>query len=109
VVRLLPLLVIEQRHADRVVHRRQREGVVVTGREFLRAKIHRATVTDTNTEYGESVTVGADLLAAAGIVPFERMKLRPATGDVEDVHLTREHFERALNEIEPNAGNGNED
>jgi hypothetical protein len=60
-------------------YRRQRESVVVTGREFLRAKINRATVTDTNTEYGESVTVGTDLFVAGGIVSFECVKLRPAT------------------------------
>lgn len=47
----------------------------MTSREFLRAKIHRATVTDTNPEYEGSVTVDSDLLAAADIAPYERVQV----------------------------------
>ena len=42
-------------------------------RELLRAKIHRATVTDTNVEYEGSLTLDTRLMAAAGLVPFERI------------------------------------
>ena len=42
-------------------------------RELLRAKIHRATVTDTNVEYEGSLTIDATLMAAADLVPFERI------------------------------------
>lgn len=38
---------------------------------MLRAKIHRATVTDANLEYEGSLTVDEDLLDAAGILPYE--------------------------------------
>lgn len=47
----------------------------MTDREFLRAKIHRATVTDTNPDYDGSITVGDDLLTAADIVPYERVQV----------------------------------
>ncbi len=40
-------------------------------RQMLRAKIHRATVTDANLEYEGSLTVDEDLLDAAGILPYE--------------------------------------
>jgi len=42
-------------------------------RELLRAKIHRATVTDTNVEYEGSLTLDRELMQAAGLVPFERI------------------------------------
>ncbi|MBI3451109.1 MAG: aspartate 1-decarboxylase [Acidobacteria bacterium] len=42
-------------------------------RDLLRAKIHRATVTDTNVEYEGSLTLDTRLMAAAGLVPFERI------------------------------------
>ena len=42
-------------------------------REMLRAKIHRATVTDTNVEYEGSLTIDADLLRAGGFLPYERI------------------------------------
>jgi aspartate 1-decarboxylase len=38
---------------------------------MLRAKIHRATVTDACLEYEGSLTVDEDLLDAAGILPYE--------------------------------------
>ena len=40
-------------------------------RQMLRAKIHRATVTDACLEYEGSLTVDEDLLDAAGILPYE--------------------------------------
>jgi aspartate 1-decarboxylase len=42
-------------------------------REMLRAKIHRATVTETNVEYEGSLTLDAELMAAAGLLPFEKI------------------------------------
>jgi aspartate 1-decarboxylase len=38
---------------------------------MLRAKIHRATVTEACLEYEGSLTVDEDLLDAAGILPYE--------------------------------------
>lgn len=38
---------------------------------MLRAKIHRATVTDACLDYEGSLTVDEDLLDAAGILPYE--------------------------------------
>ena len=40
-------------------------------RQMLRAKIHRATVTDACLEYEGSLTVDENLLEAAGILPYE--------------------------------------
>ncbi len=40
-------------------------------RQMLRAKIHRATVTDACLDYEGSLTVDEDLLDAAGILPYE--------------------------------------
>ena len=40
-------------------------------RQMLRAKIHRATVTDACLDYEGSLTVDEDLLEAAGILPYE--------------------------------------
>lgn len=42
---------------------------------YLKAKIHRATVTDANLEYEGSVTVGRNLLDASGLIPFERVEI----------------------------------
>jgi len=42
---------------------------------FLKAKIHRATVTEANLEYQGSVTIGSELLEASGIVPFEQVQI----------------------------------
>ncbi len=39
----------------------------------LRAKIHRATVTESNLQYEGSITIDASLLKAAGIVPYEQV------------------------------------
>jgi aspartate 1-decarboxylase len=42
-------------------------------RLMLRSKIHRAVVSDANLEYEGSLTVDADLLEAAGILPYEQV------------------------------------
>lgn len=51
-------------------------------RMFLRAKIHRATVTEACLEYLGSITMDRDLMAAADLHPFER---------VEVYNITRGH------------------
>ena len=45
-------------------------------RTMLRGKIHRATVTGADLHYEGSATIDADLLAAADILPFERVRKR---------------------------------
>ena len=42
-------------------------------RTFLRAKIHRATVTDANVDYVGSITLDSKLLKAAGLLPYEQV------------------------------------
>ncbi|RMF78433.1 MAG: aspartate 1-decarboxylase [Nitrospirae bacterium] len=42
---------------------------------MLKAKIHRATVTDSNINYEGSITVDAELLEAAGIRPYEKVSI----------------------------------
>lgn len=44
-------------------------------RTFLKAKIHRVTVTDTNTEYDGSITIDPLLLEAADLSPFEQVHI----------------------------------
>jgi aspartate 1-decarboxylase len=44
-------------------------------RVVLRAKIHRATVTDANLDYEGSCAIGPELLAAADIVPGEQLHI----------------------------------
>ncbi len=41
--------------------------------EVLKSKIHRVTVTESRLDYIGSITVDADLLDAAGIIPGERV------------------------------------
>lgn len=41
----------------------------------MHGKIHRATVTKANLEYMGSITIDADLLDAAGILPGERVQI----------------------------------
>jgi aspartate 1-decarboxylase len=40
---------------------------------MLRAKVHRATVTETNVDYEGSLTLDATLMGAAGMLPYERI------------------------------------
>ena len=42
---------------------------------MMHGKIHRATVTKANLEYMGSITIDADLLDAAGILPGERVQI----------------------------------
>src|SRR5580692_8583043 len=42
-------------------------------RSMLKSKIHRATVTAANLDYEGSLTIDADLLRAADIIPFEEI------------------------------------
>lgn len=41
--------------------------------EILKSKIHRVTVTEARLDYIGSITIDADLLDAAGIIPGERV------------------------------------
>ena len=42
-------------------------------RPFCRAKIHRVTITEANLQYQGSLTVDTDLMAAAGLLPYEQV------------------------------------
>ena len=42
-------------------------------RTFMRAKIHRATVTDANVDYIGSITLDPKLMMAAGLLPLEQV------------------------------------
>ncbi len=42
-------------------------------RQFLRAKIHKATVTEANLSYVGSVTIDSELLERVGIVSYEKV------------------------------------
>lgn len=44
-------------------------------RQMLRAKLHKATITEANLMYDGSLTIDRDLMDAVGIVPFERVKV----------------------------------
>lgn len=41
--------------------------------EMLKGKIHGARITECNIDYSGSITVDADLLEAAGILPYEKV------------------------------------
>ena len=41
--------------------------------EMMKSKIHRVTVTEANLNYVGSITIDADLLRAAGILPGQRV------------------------------------
>lgn len=43
--------------------------------EMLKAKIHRARVTDSNLQYMGSITIDQDLLDASGILPHEKVQI----------------------------------
>ena len=42
---------------------------------MMKAKIHRATVTDCNLDYEGSIAIDPDILEAAGILPFEQVDI----------------------------------
>ena len=44
-------------------------------RQFLRSKIHRATVTDANLNYVGSITIDEDFLDAADILEWEKVEI----------------------------------
>lgn len=44
-------------------------------RQMLRAKLHRATITQANLDYEGSLTIDRELLDRVGIIPFERVKV----------------------------------
>lgn len=44
-------------------------------REMMKAKIHRATVTEANLNYVGSITIDSRLLEAAGILPNEKVQV----------------------------------
>lgn len=46
---------------------------------LLKAKIHRATVTEADLHYQGSITVDADLLDASGILPYEKVAVVDVT------------------------------
>ncbi len=46
---------------------------------LLKSKIHRATVTQAELHYEGSVTIDADLLEAAGILPYEQVDVLDIT------------------------------
>ena len=42
---------------------------------FLKCKIHRASVTEANLDYEGSVAIDVELMEAAGILPFEQVDI----------------------------------
>jgi len=44
-------------------------------REMMKSKIHRATVTDANLNYEGSITIDAELLDLADILPYEKVQV----------------------------------
>src|SRR5579884_16326 len=48
-------------------------GVPLGRRTMLKSKVHRATVTHADVDYEGSLTLDADLLEAADILPFEEV------------------------------------
>jgi aspartate 1-decarboxylase len=48
-------------------------------RTVCKSKIHRATVTDANVQYAGSLTVDAELMKAADLVPYEQVHVVDVT------------------------------
>ncbi len=48
-------------------------------RTMMKAKIHRATVTDSNLDYQGSITVDEALLEKTGIIPYEQVDIYNVT------------------------------
>ncbi len=44
-------------------------------RTLIKSKIHRARITDANLNYEGSLTIDADLMRAADILPYEQIKV----------------------------------
>ncbi|MDR1516874.1 MAG: aspartate 1-decarboxylase [Dysgonamonadaceae bacterium] len=64
--------------------------------QILKAKIHRATVTDANLNYKGSITIDKALLMKSGILPFEKV-------DVVNIN-NGERFSTYVIEAEENSG-----
>jgi aspartate 1-decarboxylase len=59
-------------------------------RTFLRAKIHRATVTHIDVEYEGSLSLDEDLMKASGLAPYERVEVYNVTnGERFSTYLIR--------------------
>jgi len=59
-------------------------------RTFLRAKIHRATVTHIDVEYEGSLSLDEELMKAAGLSPYERVEVYNVTnGERFSTYLIR--------------------
>lgn len=43
--------------------------------EMLKAKLHKATITEADLTYEGSLTIDKDLMDAVGIIPFEKVKV----------------------------------
>ncbi|MGA7617570.1 MAG: aspartate 1-decarboxylase [Thermoanaerobaculia bacterium] len=65
-------------------------------RQFLRCKIHRATVTEANVEYEGSITIDRHLMNAAGLLPYEKVEVYNVTSGTR--------FETYVIEGEPGRG-----
>lgn len=48
-------------------------------RQFLRSKIHRATVTEARVDYEGSITIDRHLMNAAALAPYERVEVYNVT------------------------------
>ncbi|MGH2726681.1 MAG: aspartate 1-decarboxylase, partial [Actinomycetota bacterium] len=44
-------------------------------RTMLKSKIHRATVTEADINYVGSITIDADLMKAADLIPYEKVQV----------------------------------
>lgn len=65
-------------------------------RTFLKSKIHRAVVTEADLNYEGSLTIDATLMRAAGILPYEMVKVYNINNG--------ERFETYAIEGEPDSG-----
>ena len=67
-------------------------------REFLKAKIHRATVTGSHLDYNGSLSIDAGLMETAGIAPNERVHVYNITNGVriETYAIKGEHGSRCI-------------
>lgn len=48
-------------------------------RTFMKSKIHRASITETNLEYEGSVTIDINLMKMSDILPYERVEIYNVT------------------------------
>lgn len=57
-------------------------------RFMMKSKLHRATVTETNVDYEGSLTIDADLLEAADMLPFEQIHVWDVTNGARLITYT---------------------